>query len=137
MENNKQLFQLLAIVNMEINFKREINLTEELYSKVSNDFKIDIKNHLINDQLDVFLTINFNQVYEGKNLLEITVITAGIFKKTGEMTQEFINDFANINAPAIIFPFVRETVANISMKAGVQPIIIQPVNFIELSKQSK
>lgn len=48
-----------------------------------------------------------------------------------------IEVFTNVNAPAIIFPFLREHLASISMKAGIQPIMLQPVNFVKNSEVEK
>lgn len=45
--------------------------------------------------------------------------------------------FANINAAAIIFPFVRENAATISAKAGMSPIMIPVTNFVKLYEDKK
>ncbi|GAB4130821.1 MAG: hypothetical protein OHK0045_17840 [Raineya sp.] len=48
-----------------------------------------------------------------------------------------IEDFAKINAPAIIFPFVREHLASVSMKAGINAILLPPINFVKMSEKTK
>ncbi|CAI9680438.1 protein-export chaperone SecB [Elizabethkingia anophelis] len=54
---------------------------------------------------------------------------------------EKLKRFANINAAAMIYPFIRENAATISAKAGMSPIIIPVTNFIEryesLDKESE
>lgn len=45
--------------------------------------------------------------------------------------------FSNINAAAIIFPFIRENVATITAKAGMSPIMIPVTNFVELYEEKK
>lgn len=45
--------------------------------------------------------------------------------------------FANINAAAMIFPFIRENAATISAKAGMSPIIVPVTNFVELYDKKK
>ncbi|WP_448529800.1 protein-export chaperone SecB [Raineya sp.] len=57
-----------------------------------------------------------------------------IFEKNTSIT---IEDFAKVNAPAIIFPFIREHLANLSLRAGIPPILLPPVNFVRLSDESK
>jgi preprotein translocase subunit SecB len=59
---------------------------------------------------------------------------AGVFRKSETVTEEQFNNFCDINAPAIIFPFVREIIATQTAKAGVQPVVIQPINFVELAQ---
>ncbi|HBR10666.1 MAG TPA: hypothetical protein DD740_00345 [Chryseobacterium sp.] len=45
--------------------------------------------------------------------------------------------FANINAAAIIFPFIRENAATISSKAGMSPIMIPVTNFVKLYEEKQ
>jgi preprotein translocase subunit SecB len=44
-------------------------------------------------------------------------------------------EFTSINAPALIFPYIREHITAITQKAGIKPIIIQPINFVALAKE--
>ena len=48
-----------------------------------------------------------------------------------------IENFAKINAPAIIFPFIRENLASISMKAGIPTILLPPINFVKLAESNQ
>lgn len=45
-----------------------------------------------------------------------------------------IDKFINVNVAAMIFPFIREHLATTTMKAGMAPIIIPSINFIERYK---
>lgn len=57
-----------------------------------------------------------------------------------EQEEDFDNKlerFANINAAAMIFPFIRENAATISAKAGMSPIMIPVTNFIKLYEEKK
>jgi preprotein translocase subunit SecB len=48
-------------------------------------------------------------------------------------------DFSRLNAPALIFPYVRETIASTSLKAGIPPVIIPPINLnaVKIDKTGK
>lgn len=46
-----------------------------------------------------------------------------------------INNVSTINCPAIIFPYIRETIADITRRAGFPPLHIPPINFINLTKK--
>src|SRR5208282_409540 len=76
----------------------------------------------------------FKQTFETITFLETKVVMAGTFKKASDLDDAVLETFCNINAPAIIFPFIREMISSMSLKAGVQPILIQPINFVDLSK---
>ncbi len=41
-----------------------------------------------------------------------------------------------VNCLSILYPFLRETVAEITRKAGLQPLLLSPVNFVEMYNQS-
>lgn len=60
----------------------------------------------------------------------------GVFE-FGENLSLPLESFANINAPAIIFPYIREHLSNVSMKAGIQPILLPPINFVQLAKDKQ
>lgn len=55
--------------------------------------------------------------------------------KNEEDFENKLERFANINAAAIIFPFIRENAATISAKAGMSPIIIPVTNFVKLYEE--
>lgn len=136
MEQSKQQYQLLSILTTESYFKRQAQIDEN-YSKATSTIDLDITKSFEGETVGVFVTIELKQEYAGKTLVEIKVTTVGLFKKNGDIPQQAIESFCDINAPAIIFPFIREIIANLSMKGGLQPIIIQPINFVELNKKNK
>ena len=136
MEQQKPAFNLISITTLEAFFKREAAI-DQSYARAKNNLVLNITKQFENDNIGVILTVTLNQELEGKNLVEMRVTTVGVFKKQGEVPEEAITNFCDINGPAIIFPYVREIFSNLSMKGGLQPIVIQPINFVELSKQEK
>lgn len=52
------------------------------------------------------------------------------YSETQEQKQ-YIDRFINVNVAAMIFPFIREHLANTTMKSGMSPLIIPPINFVE------
>jgi len=62
--------------------------------------------------------------------LESTYI--GIFTLIpGEENMTF-NDFTCANACALMFPYIREHITSISIRAAIKPIILQPINLLAL-----
>jgi len=43
----------------------------------------------------------------------------------------------HINCASIIFPFIRESVADLTRRSGLTPLILDPVNFVALYESSK
>jgi len=65
------------------------------------------------------------------------VEVGGLFKFKETPDPNILETFSTINCPAIIFPYIRETIADITRRAGFPPLHIGPVNFIELAKRNK
>ncbi len=62
---------------------------------------------------------------------------AGLFKFDETPDPKILETFSTINCPAIVFPYIREAIADITRRAGFPALHINPINFIELSKKSK
>jgi len=62
------------------------------------------------------------------------VESAGLFQFDNIPEEKLLNQMAIINCPAILFPYVRETIADLTRRAGFPPLHLNPVNFIQLAK---
>jgi preprotein translocase subunit SecB len=48
-----------------------------------------------------------------------------------------LREYSNLNAPAAIFPYIREEIASTTTKAGLPPVLIPPTNLNLLKRNSK
>ncbi len=62
------------------------------------------------------------------------VQAGGLFKFKDVPEEKLVKQFAIMNCPAIIFPYIRETVADLTRRAGFPPLHLSPINFVELAK---
>ncbi len=69
-----------------------------------------------------------------ESMIEAFVKMEGYFKIIKEPLYLPADAFGQINGPAIIYPFVREHIANLTMKGG-RPILLPPINFVELARK--
>ncbi len=53
---------------------------------------------------------------------------AGIFRISG-LPQEQLSMALGIGCPNVIFPYARETVSDVILRAGFPPLLLAPVNF--------
>lgn len=99
---------------------------------------------------DVQLNIRLNLTHEYRDAENLMALTMGVEAK-GENAPITINvsmgglfqfhhkpetdielaRIAEVNCAAILFPFVREAVADIIRRAGLPPLLLDPINFIE------
>lgn len=88
-------------------------------------------NHAYNDTdntLNLIMTLNIT----GEEVdMNISIKYGGIFKfKNKPEPEEHLSKTAEITCASILFPFLRETVADLTRRAGLTPLLLNPINFI-------
>lgn len=132
----KDTFKLLNIILIESSFKREPQIDFD-NQDLHNNINIDVQNSTENSNiLYVTVIMDFDTSVDNKKFISSKIKMLGVFE-FGEKLPLSLDSFANINAPAIIFPFIREHLSNVSMKAGIQPILLPPINFVKLAEDKK
>lgn len=71
------------------------------------------------------------------NGIDTVVFTAkltfvGVFRKDTKNPNMDLSMFINNQAPAHMFPYVREFITSLSVRSGIPPIILPPVNMASL-----
>ncbi len=131
----KNTFELLNILLVESNFWRHQNVKSDKESQP--DFKIGTQDKISDNKLAVAVTVEFNFIVDDKEVVKTKTRMVGNFIINNSANKDFVEGFAKINAPAIIFPYIREHLATTSAKAGIYPILLQPFNFVEFVKGSE
>lgn len=72
----------------------------------------------------------------GKAPFAFTVSMEGCFEFSRKITPQELERVAHINCAAILFPFLREFIADLTRRAGFPPFLLPPVNFVNLYDQS-
>ncbi len=71
-----------------------------------------------------------------KNMFLVEVTQAGIFR-IANVPAEQLDPLLGIGCPNIVFPYLRETVSDLVIRAGFPPVLLNPVNFDALYMQQK
>ena len=99
-----------------------------------------------NKQIEIKNTIEVTPIVKGRMLyVRISVVSdgfeqpfrfavawEGVFEFEGDICGDDARRIADINCAAIIFPYVRESVADLTRRAGIPPFNLAPVNFVAL-----
>ena len=130
MEQNTQPesgFKITNLILLESNFKREASVTFE-QSKISNTVNVDV-NVQVTDKT-IFVTESLSYSQKSGEIVEVTadIKMVGVFEKIGESELD-LEQFGQVNGAAIIFPYIREQLTNLSAKAGIGLIVLPPFNF--------
>lgn len=64
-------------------------------------------------------------------IYEFELVYAGLFK-IENAPADAMDSILNINGPALLFPFVRRLVADLTREGGFPPLLLDPVDFASL-----
>lgn len=100
--------------------KIEINTSIEVdYSHKNKDLSVQVRVEMPDGE-----NTPFSFAIEG--------IGRFVFKE--EPPAEELERIAKVNCAAMIFPYLREAIADLTRRAGVPPLHLQPVNFVAMMK---
>lgn len=103
-----------------VDFSKNIVLNFEHASRVT-----DVPDE---SRFGVGLVFNIKGEYDEVVAFSASVEMVGVFEKVGEPALPE-DAFKKINAPAIIYPFIREHIFSLCQKAAVGIVILPTVNF--------
>jgi len=114
----------------KLNFALNGQFNNQGQAKIRTEFKI---RHESNDQrLKVFLTILFN---DKTAPFSIDLEGAGLFELNRTFTEEELDSLCNSHCSMVMFPYLREVIADITRRAGFPPLHIPQINFSQVFKQ--
>ena len=108
-------------VTMELTTRPQIELAVDLNAK-----KLDT------DLFEVELKIRVDAKNDSKALFLLEVAYAGVFRLTNVPDTGTQQAILLIQAPHMLFPFVRRVVADIVRDGGMPPLMIEPIDFMAL-----
>jgi len=89
---------------------------------------------LDSDVYESVLTVTVTARSGDKTLFLVEVAQAGIFTIRG-VPQNQLQPVIAIHCPTVLFPYVRETIADATTRAGYPPVHLAPINFEMLYQQ--
>lgn len=102
-----------------------------------NEINVDIQHNFIKENnrfVEVVLRIKIRNTEES---FRIALTMKGGFEASKEMSDEMFKQLYSINAPAVLFPYVRAYVSTLTAQAGVPPIILPLLNFTIKKEEPK
>ena len=126
-------FNVESILLTESSFTRKgkINFSES-EQEVSFETGVGSRDNTVN----VKLTTTVTNKLKDEEQYKIVVSFVGVFKRTGNSQISDNEQFGRINGAAIIFPFVREHIANLALKGALGSVILAAVNFSKINRKN-
>jgi len=128
MEKNKQpgiKFDSVYLSKLKYELPKEPRSEFEYKLKVRNSYKIDDKEGKLIYAMSMQLYDRFE--------LELT----GIFSTIKGKENLGLEEFAKVNAPALLLPFAREIISSVTSKTPLPHLLLPPINVFALSRKSK
>jgi preprotein translocase subunit SecB len=85
---------------------------------------------------EVAIKVTVTSKIEDKTVFLVEVTQAGIFQ-IRNVPEENLEMIVGITCPNILFPYAREAVSDLVVRAGFQPVLLNPINFEALFAQQK
>jgi preprotein translocase subunit SecB len=114
---------------------------EKLYEQIMDNTQIAIKHVFDNSTNNLIVFLGIRHIGK-KSVCNFTVESNGSFQiksdeEHGKFDPDQLERIANINCASIMFPYLRETIADLTRRAGFPPLHIPPVNFIALADKKQ
>ena len=91
---------------------------------------------LENGVFEVALKVTVTSKIAEKTVFLVEVEQAGIFI-INNVPDDNLDMIIGITCPNILFPYARETVSDLVVRAGFMPVLLNPINFEALYAQQK
>jgi len=87
-------------------------------------------------EVSITITVTSKLKEKNKVMFLIEAKQAGIFQ-VRNLPQEELDPVLGVICPNILFPYLREVVSDVAVRAGFTPVLLNPINFDALYQQQK
>jgi preprotein translocase subunit SecB len=124
--------QVMAQYIKDLSFENP-GVAVELTQRPQIDLSVDLNAKKLDaDMFEVELKIRVDAKNDAKALFLLEVAYAGVFRLTNVPDTATQQAILLIQAPHMLFPFVRRVVADIVRDGGMPPLMIEPIDFMAL-----
>lgn len=100
-------------------------------NKPTIDLSLDLQVMRISEEKDVFevvLTIEASATSEKNTMFVLELKYAGIFTVSG-VNEDERRVILGVHCPALLFPFARNIISDVTQSGGFQPLMVDPIDF--------
>src|SRR3954468_15838286 len=89
---------------------------------------------IVNSEAEVELKLDVRAVDGETVLFAIELVYAGLFRLTNVKAED-VQPITMIECPRLLFPFARQVLADASRNGGFPPLLLDPIDFVNLYRQ--
>ncbi|KAF0812053.1 Protein-export protein SecB [Andreprevotia sp. IGB-42] len=140
-ENNQEAQQpVFAIQKIYVkDVSLEAPNTPQVFIDDQPEFNIQFRNSargFDNGFYEVSLTVTAEAKSAERSVFLVEATQAGLFQ-IENVPMEEMDPLLGIGAPSILFPYLRETISDLTTRAGFPPLLLQPINFEAIYLQQR
>jgi preprotein translocase subunit SecB len=135
-DQNEQEFGIHSIYLKDVSFEAP-NSPEVFKTQFQPEIQmnLNLETHALEENIyEVVLSITVTAKAGEKSAFLAELQQAGVFTLRG-FTDENLGPMLGIYCPNVLFPYARESVANLVSKGGFPQLLLEPVNFEALYSQ--
>lgn len=124
----------LAGLSFDINDKYQPPKDGKIQLDIKNDLKV--KQNKKDRLAEITLAITLFET-EGKETSPFTakIVYQGLFKWDEKVTDKELDTYLNVNAPAVLFSYIRPIVTQLTVQAGFPPLNLPMMDFRKEEKK--
>mgnify|MGYP001561571592 CR=1 FL=1 len=133
-ETTKFNFRDFRITSVQYSINQSVQLKEGQTVEISTNMAV--QPHYDQKTRVLSLVMGIQQTNQSSPFL-FEVQGAASFQFESEPSQRFLDLLSNVNCPAIMFPYMREFIAELTRRGGFAPFHLPPVNFVKVAEDRK
>jgi len=121
---------IIDISILEVHFRFDPDFVPEPGKPIEIKNRLNINYEKQKDQkkkVNVFLIATSDSATQP---FVYSVTAKGVFEFNKIPRKDELDKIAHINCASIIFPYIRETIADLTRRSGIPPFHLDPVNFV-------
>ena len=101
------------------------------------DVSVDLKAQKLQDDVyEVVVVISTRATFESNTMFLVELAYGGVFQ-IAHIPDEHIERVLLIDAPFLLFPFLRRVISDVTRDGGFPPLMLDPIDFNQLYLSNK
>jgi len=100
-------------------------------------FDVDVKARTIGPDLYESVLILRAEAQVQDEIIFVVEVSYGAVVTIRQATEDMIHGILLIEVPRLLFPFAREIVANATRHGGYPPLLVNPIDFVDLAHRKQ
>jgi len=140
-QENLPVFRMQKMYLKDMSFENP-NAPEVFIKQIPNpkvNINLEVRNRKLDDEnweVSLVINVTIKNEEEDKTMFIIELEHAGIFLLRN-IPQEHMAMVLGVDCPALLFPFTRQIMSQVSVDGGFVPFLMDPVNFMALFENAR